>query len=349
MREIRNERRLPRSLGCLFFLLLAHPAAAEGDLPAAPGYVAQTFSHQAMSTEFQFTLYVRVGDLAEDELPRIANEAFEAVDDLEARLSNWRPTSQISYVNARAAKEPVKAAADIIELTSFAKDFWADTEHTFDVSVGPLIKLYGFYRKQGKLPSNAELTQTLSLVGMDKVTVDKAAGTIAFAKDGMLLDFGGIGKGLALDEAANVLKKCGVAIALLNGGTSSIVALGAPPDEPGWTIKIRHPYRDGDTIDQVIIANESLSTSGCYGSQLEAEGKTLCHIFDPRTGTPVTGMLTAVAIAKTGTRTDALTKPFMVLGPEWTRQYCKEHPEIRAIVVPVSADGEPKPEHINMR
>lgn len=322
--------------------------------PVAPPseYVAEKFTHQAMSTDFEITLYVPKGSPLASNLTYIADEAFEAVDDLETRLSNWRPSSQVSTINANAGKEATRAAADIVDLVLYSKEVWRQSDGAFDVTVGPLLQMYGLYRKQGKSPSAEELTAARAKVGMDKVIVDHAEGTVFLQKPGMLLDFGGIGKGLALDEAAETLKKNGITIALLNGGTSSILAMGAPPNEKGWTVNIRHPYRDSDTIDHVMIANEALSTSGCYGAQLEAGGKTICHIVDPRTGLPITGMLTAAVIIKStdkpGTMSDALTKPIMINGPEWTRRYCKTHPGVSAIVVPVPQAGEPKPEHINI-
>lgn len=354
---------LGRSAGFGFAVLmvLASPLVRAAAVPpggphsasSPPAYVAEKFTHQAMSTEFDFTLYVRSGDPLVKELPYIANAAFAAVDDLETRLSCWRPSSQVSEINANAGKEPTHVAADIVDLVAYSKDVWRQSDKAFDVTVGPLLKLYGLYRKQGNLPSAAELAAARSKVGMDKVVVNRAAGTVYLTKPGMMLDFGGIGKGLALDEAARVLKEQGIKIALLDGGTSSILAMGAPPGKKGWTIKIRHPYRDNATIAQVVIANEALSTSGCYGHELRADGKTICHIFDPRTGMPITGMLTAVAIVKSSvqpaTMSDALTKPFMINGPEWTRRYCTIHPNIEAIVVPVPKSGEPKPERINIR
>jgi len=328
------------------------PPAKAVTSPPPTDYVAEKFTHQAMSTEFEITLYAPKGSGLVNNLSYIADEAFEAIDDLETRLSNWRPSSQVSTINADAGKEPTRAAADIVDLVVYAKEVWRESDGAFDVTVGPLLKLYGLYKKQGKNPSESELAEARSKVGMDKVTVNPVEGTVFLQKPGMLLDFGGIGKGLALDEAANTLKKNGIRIALLNGGTSSILAMGAPPDALGWTVNIRHPYRDSDTIDHVMIANGALSTSGCYGAQLEAGGKTICHIFDPRTGLPITGMLTAAVIIKSsdkpGTMSDALTKPIMINGPEWTRRYCKTHPGVSAIVVPVPQAGEPKPEHINI-
>jgi thiamine biosynthesis lipoprotein len=301
-----------------------------------------------MSTEFSFTLYARPGDRGTDELRHIAEEAFQAVDDLEARISNWKPDSRVTYINNHAAEGPVRASPDVLELIAFSQKVNHETEGVFDPTVGPLIKLWGFYRKQGRIPSHPEISAALEKVGIDKIEVNDGEGTVGFAKPGMLLDFGGIGKGLALDEAADVIKRHGVTVAYLNAGTSSVLAMGAPPGREGWTVKVRHPYRENDSIAEFVIRDESLSTSGCYGKQLEAEGRTLCNILDPRTGMPIEGMLSASVIGKTGMETDALSTAFMVLGPEGIIRYCRSHPDVRAIVVGDPGAGEPKAEYVNV-
>lgn len=298
-----------------------------------------------MWTEFSITIYVKEG--AQGNLQLIADEAFAAIDVLEERINNWTPESQLSRINAEAGKHPVPASQDIIDLINTSKVIHATTEGTFDVTVGPLLKLYGFYKKEGRRPTQPEIEKALALVGLDMVTVDDARGTISFAKDGMLIDFGGIGKGLAVDQAAQVLRNYGITSALVNGGTSSLVAIGAPPGEAGWSVNIRHPDDEHASIDRISIKDESVSISGCYGAQLEAGGKRLCHTFDPRTGQPVEGMLTVAVVGKTGTETDALDNAFMVLGPEKIRAYCKDHPETRAIIVPAPPSGKPVSEHVN--
>jgi len=196
-------------------------------------------------------------------------------------------------------------------------------------------------------PDETALAEALARSGYDKLVVDREERTIAFAREGMALDFGGIGKGMALDAAAGIVKRYGITAALLHGGTSTVVAIGAPPGEPGWTVRIRHPYNTEDWIDSVTLRDASVSTSGCYGRSEPGDGVAPCNILDPRTGHPVTGLLSATAVASTGKESDALSTAFLVLGDEGTRAYCGSHPEIAAIVVRVPSNGDAKPERIN--
>ena len=326
----------------------AAPVEPEGETaPLVMDPIAETFSHTAMGTEFAFTLYTRKGDTGTDAILQIAEEAFRAVDALEARLSRWRPDSQVSYINNRAAREKVRIAPDVRDLLVLARDLHGETGGAFDVTVGPLIALWGFYAGEGRVPGDAELPDALAHVGTDLVELDAQARTVRFAKDGVLIDFGALGKGLALDHAVQVLRDYGVSSAVLHAGTSTVVALGAPPGESGWTVRIRDPYNREDYVDEAILCDESLSTSGSYEKFFEVDGKKYCHIFDPRTGKPVEGMLSATAIAGSGTMSDALSTSFFVMGEENVRAYCREHPVVRAVLVPLPADGVPQPRRIN--
>lgn len=311
--------------------------------PASTELLQQTFRHEAMGTFFEFTLYAQPGETNTYNIQRVAEEAFAAVDDLERRISNWIPDSQISYVNNHAHEAPVPVAPDVAALVQASKRYYEATDGAFDVTVGPLIALWGFYRGEGRLPNETELAEALSKVGMDKVQVDPVKSTVAFTKPGIRIDFGGIGKGLALDVAARMLRDNGVTAAILHGGTSSVYAMGAPPGAAGWTVRIRDPYNGGEWVDEVVLRDECLSTSGSYEKFFELDGKKYCHIFDPRTGTPVEGMLSATAIAPGGTESDALSTAFFVMGLKKTEDYCRNHPGLRAVLVPLPVDGDPKP------
>jgi thiamine biosynthesis lipoprotein len=134
---------------------------------------------------------------------------------------------------------------------------------------------------------------------------------------------------------------------MIEGGTSTVIAIGTPPGEAGWTVRVRKPYNDiKGYIDEVKIHDESLSTSAAYDKAPPPGAPKRSHIFDPRTGQPVDGMLSVSAIAPTGTLSDALSTAFFVMGKEKVEAYCRAHPEVRAIVV-VSEDGAPKAIRIN--
>jgi len=233
----------------IYLAILAQVACAV-DTPAedvsvcAPpsASLSDTFRHQAMSCEFMFVLYAPEGEKSTVGIRRAAGQAFEAIDALEARISSWIPSSQISRINRLASAEPVKVAPTTMNLLLLARDLHSETDGVFDISVGPLLKLWGFYRGKGALPSEADLDAAISRVGLDAVEFDAAERTVHFTKDGMRLDMGGIGKGAALDVAADVLLEHGVSCGILSAGTSTILAMDAVPGEKGWRVKIRHPY-----------------------------------------------------------------------------------------------------------
>ena len=302
--------------------------SAEGDTSPRVVRVA----HAAMGTEFEFTIFARPGDTGTEAVAEIAEEVFQAIDDLERRISSWLPDSQTTYINNHAAEGPVRAGPDLLRLIQVAKGIHEKTGGAFDATVGPLTNLYGFYDGESRIPSDEELERARLLIGMDKVRVDEEAGTVVFDRGGLRLDFGGIAKGFALDLAVEILRRRGVQHALLHAGTSTVFALG----DSGWKVRIRHPYNDGEPIASVVLQDESLSTSGCYGAKLEVEGSQICNVIDPRTALPVTDTLSATAIAATATESDALSTAFLVLGAEEARRYCEENPGVRAVIVPAA-------------
>lgn len=297
------------------------------------------YTHDAMGTVFEFTLYTRPGDAGTDEIGRIAEEAFVAVDELDARLSTWRGDSLVTYVNQHAAFGPVPVSADLIELINYCKNINEQTKGAFDPTVGPLLEIWGFHKKKNQIPDKIQIRIALSRVGLAEVLVDKKERTVHLGLEGMRLDFGAVGKGLALDVAAGVLREHGVTSALLNAGTSTVLALGVPPGEPGWKVRVRDPYDKEKWLDEVVLRDEALSTSGSYEKFVEVDGKKYCHIFDPKTGQPVEDMLSATAIARDGKESDALSTAFFVLGVEKTRAYCRNHDGVRAILGPMAEPG----------
>lgn len=310
-----------------------------------PGFV--TARHQAMGTEFVFTLWPPSPEMGLDDVRRVAELAFEMIDGLERRISNWIPESHISRINQFAGHRPVETTQEMIALLLTCRHFHRESGGAFDVTVGPLLDLWGFYRNEGVIPDNAAIEEALAKVGMDKVEIDEEKQRVRFATPDMRIDFGGIGKGLALDRAAYILREQGVKSAILHGGTSTVVVIGTPPDGSDWKVRVRSPYNDiNKHLDEVVIRNESLSTSSGSEKFFELEGRRYCHIFDPRTGRPVEGVLSVTVIAPTGVESDALSTAFFVMGLEQTKAYCRAHPGIRAVFV-VSDAGALKPVRVN--
>ncbi len=310
-------------------------AAGDDDASAAKDIPVRVARHVAMSADFEIQMFGASPDTDPEAMMSAAREAFEAVDALEAKISRWQNGSVTSMINRNAAEHPVKTPSDYFDLMQHARRLHEATQGAFDVTVGPLLELWGFYQKEGRLPDSEMLKQTLEHVGLSYVRLDKNERTVFFERPGMRLDFGGIGKGLALDRAAAMLVEQGITQARLIAGSSTLVALGAPPGKAGWTVDIQSPYNkdEGAHIATVDIRNESLSTSSGAERYVEIDGKKYSHIFDPRTGMPVSGIASATAIAPSGLESDALSTAFYVMGVEATRTYCAAHPEVRAILI----------------
>lgn len=318
--------------------------------PAAAGPpVKQEVARNLMGTRFEITMYAPSGAYNATRLTEIGQAALDRVAELERRISTWRIDSFTSKLNREAAEGPVKVHPDLMRLLKVSRQAYDDTDGVFDVTVGPLLDLWGVYKKKGSLPSQDAIRETLQRVGLDNVQLDFDNRTVRYARPGLRLDFGGIGKGYALDVAAQVLKGHGIECALLSGGESTFVALGAPPETPGWNVIVDKVYREtgvDDYVDRFVIKDEAFSTSSGEGLSFEDDGQRYSHIYDPRTGQAVDETLGAMAITTTGAMADALSTAFLVMSEPEVREFCGEHPDVKAIKVGL-VDGKPQPVRIN--
>ncbi len=271
----------------------------------------------------------------QDRMKMAMNAAFDEMRRLDRMLSNYRPNSEWSKVNQNAAKGPVNVSRELYDLIIACLNYSRRSDGAFDITVGPLLKVWGFYGSKNRLPEQREVAAALVKVGYKNLILDDTAQTVLFAAPGVEMDPGGIGKGYAVDRMVQVLKQDGIRIALVSAAGSSIFGLGAPPSEPrGWHIEIRDPKDKQKTVAEVYLRNQSLSTSGNYEKFFEADGQTYSHIMDPRKGYPAQGMLEVSVIADRTIDSEAWTKPFFVNGREWTVTHkpkdvraflCEEH------------------------
>jgi FAD:protein FMN transferase len=248
-----------------------------------------------------------------------AEAAGEEARRIEHLISNYMPTSEWSEINRDAATKPVRVSSESIELLRVCKRYTEMSGGTFDITVGPLMKVWGFYKGSGRLPHRAEVRTALARVGSDKIQIDGDA--VRFARSGMEIDPGGIGKGYAVDRMAAILKEYGIRSALISAARSSLYAMGAPPGETGWKVKIRNPRDASKTAQELVLHNESMSTSGNYEKFFYAEGRMYSHIMDPRTGFPAQGMLSVSVIAPKCIDSEAWTKPVYIQGKAWAEQH----------------------------
>lgn len=264
-----------------------------------------------MGTTFELWLYASDRRRADE----LFDAAFAEIERIEASLSTYRVTSEISRINSRAGGQPVTTDPETFGLLRRSIDYSRQTEGAFDVTVGRLMRAWGFFRGEGRYPSHPELEQARALTGWHEVELNAAARTVTFRKPELLLDLGAVGKGYALDRVAGLMQSLGVDAVLLGAGESTYVALGAPEGESGWQINIPDPVDRSRTISTVKLRNGALSTSGSYEKFFELEGTTYCHIVDPRTGRPVSDMLQATVVAPSGEASDAAATAVFVGGP----------------------------------
>jgi len=271
-------------------------------------------------------------------LRAVGEEALDEIERLEAQLSFYRDESEISGINARAACEPVPVEPRLFRLLQRAAQLSAETDGAFDVTVAPLMRCWGFVRGTGALPPPEAIEEARRCVGMNLVQLDAANYTVRFAREGVTLDLGSIGKGYAIERAAQILRDYGVASALIHGGASSIVAIGCPPDQTSWNIAIRHPLDAEQRLAVVPLCDAALSVSAVHGKMFESEGRRYGHVLDPRCGYPVQSALLCAVRSPSPTDGDALSTAFLVLGEEGARRYCEQHPDV-GVLMALESEG----------
>ena len=286
-------------------------------------------SRNAMGTVFTIYLYAENETQAEASL----DAAFEEIERLDETLSNYRLSSELSRINRGAAREAVTTDPEVFSLLETAIAYSAKTSGAFDVTVGPLMRAWGFFCGQGRLPDAEELNAARDKSGYEKVRLGRSNRTIRFAVPGMEIDLGAIGKGYAVDCAASVLRTCGISAALIDSGSSTLYAMDPPPGEDGWKVHVPDPRDRSRSISTLSLNNQSISTSGNYEKCFEVAGRRYCHVLDPRTGTPVEGVLQTTLVAADGTTTDALSNAMFVMQPKAACEILETLPGAQAMWV----------------
>ncbi len=271
-----------------------------------------TFDEPHMGTRFQLTVY----SPDEATASKAAKAAFARIAELDGIMSDYRPASELMRLCAKAGGEPVPVSPELFCVLEKAQKVSRLSDGAFDVSVGPVVRLWRLARRSQRLPDPEQLAQARALVGWQNIKLDPAKRTVQLLKPGMQLDLGGIGKGYAADEAHKVLHAHGITRALVAAG-GDVTVTDPPPDAPGWTIAIYPLEPDKEkTAPHMVLKNASISTSGDLQQFVEINGIRYSHIVDPRTGIGLVGRMSATVIAPTGIQADSLTKVLAVLGAE---------------------------------
>ena len=267
----------------------------------------------------------------------VIDEAFASMVEIDRLMSNYRADSELAHINARAAVEPVHVSDPMWGVLSAAQLVSKRSEGAFDITVGPLVRLWGFHDKTPHIPTATELRQVRPIVGYDNVVLDPAAQTIAFRRPGVELDLGGIAKGFAVELAGGVLRRRGFTGLIDAGGNQYLV--GHPPDKAAWQIGIEDPQKPGALLGVLDVDTGAVSTSGGYHNFFVAGGKTYGHLLDPRSLQPSNAALSVTIVSPDATLADALSKPAFILGPAAGLRFVESFPGAMAIIASRSASG----------
>jgi thiamine biosynthesis lipoprotein len=284
-------------------------AVAAAGSPQRPPAQPHRESRQVMGTLCEVQIY----DDDPAAAARAATAALDEISRVDGLLSNYKPESELSRMNATAAKAPFTASPELYAFVRRARAFFDETLGTFDPTMGAVVRAWGFFTQRPRRPSPEDAAAAKARTGFGRVKLDDATRSVSFAVDGLEIDPGGIGKGYAVDRAAAVLRGLGISSALVSAGGSTVYAIGRPPGRDGWTVAVQDPSRRADALAFVTLRDNALSTSGVSERFVVEGGRRYAHIVDPRSGEPSEGMCQATVVAPDATASDALTKAAFLL------------------------------------
>jgi thiamine biosynthesis lipoprotein len=336
-RDFLHPRRLAQTAGQVLGAL-DEVAALAPQKTNAEEVALLRFGRRAMATTFEVILPFGTPFAVE-----AAEAALDEIDRLEAQLTVYRDSSEVSTLNRYAPTTSVPVESRLFELLTLAARLSEETDGAFDISVGALIKAWGFYRRRGRVPSEQERAEVRKRIGMKRVRLGPERCTVHYDVPGLEINLGSIGKGYALDRAAELMRRrWSIRCGLLHGGHSSVLALGSEPGRSdGWAVGVRHPWTPEERLGMLRVRDRALATSAATFQHLEYNGRKMGHILDPRTGWPAEGLASATVLTPTAAEADALATAFFILGVDGARAYCERHPEVGAVLLPSGEEAQP--------
>lgn len=285
-------------------------------------------------TEFLLGTVVTIS-LYDHQSEEILDLAIEKLKNLENTLSINKSGTLIDEVNDAAGIHPVVVDEDTYNVIAKGLSYSEMTDGAFDITVGPIVKLWNIGFPEARVPSPTEIENALPLVGFHKVTLNPDDLSVYLTEPGMRLDLGGIGKGYAADEVANLLSNEGVEHAIIDLG-GNVYTLGDKPGNQLWTIGVQDPFNPrGKIIGRLKAKNKSIVTSGIYERFIEDEaGHKYHHILNPKTGYPYENQIAGVTIVSdSSTDGDALSTAVFAMGVEEGLKFVETLDGIDAIFI----------------
>ncbi|MDX9752743.1 MAG: FAD:protein FMN transferase [bacterium] len=313
---------------------LLNKAANALDLTNPLAFLGLDRSYTRLTRTAMFTdMQVLYGAYESVTRQKTGMEILDEIDRFDAMLNIWRSETELSQLNQTAHRAPVPVSPELFAMIKLAWRYYHRTQGAFDITTTPLVRLWGFFERNPRVPSLEAIRETRKRVGMHLVELDEEMKTVYFKTEGVEMTPASMGKGVALDYAMRVAHQQGLTDVLLNGGFSSVLASGAPAWKDHWQFDIRNPLDHTRPLAALKLRDQGFSTSGSELQSFEHEGRTYGHIIDPRTGWPARTMLNVSVLAPTAAEAEVLSTSFYVMGVEKTLEYCENHKNIGVIIL----------------
>jgi len=260
---------------------------------------------------------------------KLFKQARNEFDQITARANLYDPSSELCRLNAIADREPFICSPELYQLLTEARLAWRDSEGAFDITALPLMKMWGFYRKEHKsLPTVQDIEKNLALTGLDKVVFDDQKRSVFFPVKGMQLDLGGIAKGYAVDRAMNAVSSQARRIIIDLGGNLKL------HDQTGqnFNIGIYDPLQNNRIERTIQVSGGAISTSGGYERFVTINNRRYSHIIDPVSGHPADKHLAVTVITPLAVRADWMSTAIFIRGAELARELVKKYPHTTVFI-----------------
>lgn len=301
----------PRRIAVLASIVLAHTLAACGER----GFVEYRLAGPTMGTQFTVAIVAGPGFAKEC----VQEQIHAALEDIDARMSTYRNESEVARFNRLQSTEWVSVSPQLCHAVARSLEFSVLTDGAFDITVGPLVNLWGFGpgESRSEPPPGTAIDAARSVTGFDKLHVDCEQPAIRKDHADLHIDLSAFAKGLAVDNVASLLDEEGIENYLVDIG-GDLRARGHNAQQVAWRVAIEKPDGDGRTVETVIHLSEgAVATSGDYRNFFEADGRRYSHTIDPGSGRPVTHQLASATVhSASAADADALATAIMVLGPD---------------------------------
>ena len=315
--------------------LLTSCSAAEKKEP----WKLHTFQEPHMGTLFSIRTYAQQGKV--DELTLLVERAFDRVEELNSIFSDYLPESELNELAKAPVGEPISVSTDLYRILDLSQQLTQETEGAFDVTAGPLIRLWRIAKKNKKLPTPEQVARAKARTGAHLIELDPITKTVTKRADGMLFDLGGIAKGYAADEALKILQSGGFPYSLV-AASGDIVVGDSPPGKQGWKIGIEtlEIGTEISDLNTVTLVNQAISTSADTRQFLELDGRRYSHIVSTKTGLGLTQRIGASVIAPNATTTDSHATALTLLGAEEGLRWIESKNGVDARIMFLEGDEE---------